>query len=964
LKEKNPPKRSKRAGKHYYPRRNDPNHIYEDSVRRAMSSYIGRGGIFSNLFRLIDACRKPRLLLGGPAGSGKTRLVAKPGAVYDFVYPDSRTSPGKHEMPAWFFSERAICIDAPGALCVPERWGPLCAALKKYRFGRRRAADGLLLVVDLCEILTMDPQRVNQLAAGLREQADTLVSATGYNVPLYFIFSKTDAVEGCRELFSDKNTAGDTPELGALFGDDDLKRHPVKVFSQYCQKMYEDVTARCQLKMLESDSVDTNRRLCRFQATILLAEAQISALLTEFFKRPGRAAPHFRGFFLTSTDSGSVLDGVIPRAKFKIREAGAGTPGYLAKKISFHALMATICAIITFGIAGSGLRDALHMRTLKKELSTVLEDDSTIENQYAALEKLRMSHNYLQGTIKSPGRLLFGTGKARGKIMGAYIAASEQMIVKPVFQYLEASVAGQSQGRAGEEEHKSLYGDLKAYLLLTGGNNVKAGDIAPIAETIEHSLKEMQGARYRSLDKKVVGANINAVIKLAAEGRYQGRADPKIVSAARQKLAAAPRADAVYAAAMSKLLQTQRGTVPIAQIVGQSESLRYSRDISVLYTRGGWEQAVYEELVNAAKDPFMADWVMGPVKTRADEAKLLPELVTLYSDDLCRHWLDFIRNVHVSLPADIPSLSRGLERLSSRNSETGRMLAAVCSLATQPPAGLAMPQTPPMSAGAIKEQIANVSNKLRGSAGGPVHGAPDPFAEARKIFGALDTFLSGGGFDEYTGTINALSQKLKQCDDLGSFAPVFLSRGDDPIKTSRNTLTKAYAAMPPATSAAIKRALESPLDVTAGILTPKISAELEESWNAEAASPFHGRLAQMNPFNKNGADLSWSDFEEFFKPKSGALWKYRENNLAGLMERTPKGWERTPARSLSMRISVNDDVINTYNRAEKITAIFFKADGTAKRQNNTFYPFTSHAPSSENETAMREFTVPGKVLRY
>jgi len=954
---------------------NDPNYLYGNYVHRAMSSCIGRGGIIGNFFRWMETRRKPRFLISGPPGSGKTMLLAKSGLPYGFIYPESRLS-GKHDMPGWFFSDNAVYIDIPGTLSAPQKWGPLVSALKKHRFGRRRAVDGLLFVIDLCDFLRMDQSGSNKLAVDMREQADILISATGYNVPVCFIFSKTDRIEGGREFLSDDNIYGRMPVLGALFSDDGPARPPADIFSECYQKICDAVSDLCLLKMVSTDNTEKNRALCRFLAGLRTAEGRIAAFFTEFFACSARVSPRLGGFFLTPAHSGRILGGIIPQAEFRIKKAQAGTPAYRFRSFCFYLLMTILCAAAVFGIAGSGLRDALHMRTLRGGLLSLLDDDPAIENQYMALERLRLSYDYLQGTVKSPGRLIFGTGKVCEKIRDAYIAASGQVMVAPAAKYLESSLTKPNQRRPGEmtaEEHRLLYNDLKTYLLLTGGSKVDADEIAGIAETFELSLKKSPGERYRSLHEQIVRGNINTVIKFAADGRYPNRADKNAVQAARLKLAAAPRAGVLYTSVMDKL-HAQRRAVPIVQIIGVSELLRYGRDVSALYTREGWEQSVRAELINASKAQPKAGWVMGGAGVLADEAMLLGELVSLYSDDLSRRWLDFIRNVYVSLPADIPSIARDLERLSSRNSETGRMLRAACSLAMQSPDDLTLPQSPPVSVGAIKGQIASVSNKLRGNTSSLTHDIRDPFIDAGKTFGPLETFLSGGGFDGYTGAMSGLSESLRQCGERGAFASTFTSRGDDPIKISRDRLTKAYAAMPAPLSAALRRVLESPLDITAGILAGKISAEIEESWNAEVAAHFNAGLAPRNPFNRSGADLSWVDFEEFFKPGSGMLWAYQEKNLAGLIERTPKGWVRTPARSQSVRVSVNDDVISAYNRAEKVAAHFFRPDGAPKRPFNTFYPFIpagtaarspaqSNAEAMSSEMAMRGFSVPKKVLR-
>jgi len=972
LKERKSTKKEKRSS-------GKPVSVYEESIRNAMKSYIGGRGFLNGFSRRIDLLEKPRFLVAGRPDAGKTSLLAKSGVPLDCVYPDGHAE-GGHDMPGWFFSEKAVYIDVPGALTAPRQWNEFCGVLKKKRgFLRGRAVDGLIFVVDIRELMTMDNARVGELAAELREQADILVSITGYKLPLYFIFNKLDKFEGFRELFSDKKAVERIPTAGALVDDSESERPPMEIFASRFREIYDAVSDLCLLKMLNAENVEKSRPLCRFQSELALAETRISAFLAEFFKKRGRATPRFGGFFLTSNgidgargqssfvdDSAShnrtasrsnrtvyqnksffsnkLLNDTIPNARFRVKAAGEGTALHVVKKICFHLLLTAILAIALFFFAGSGMRDALHMRTLRAELSTLFDGDPAMESRYMALEKLRLSYDYLRGGFfRSPGRLIFGTDKARGKVMDAYVAASAQIIVNPAAKYLETAVSKQKTGRPGElttEEHQTLYRSLETYLLLTSGNQAKPADAAQTAENLEAALKNSLGQRYKSLDEKIVRANVNAVIKLASDGRYESRANEQAVQAAREKLTAAPRAGAVYNAVIRKL-STPRRDVPLNRIIGKGDILRNGRDVSALYTREGWEQHVYNELVTASKDPFKTDWVMGPVKARVDESKLLSELVTLYTDDLCRRWLDYVRNSVINLSPDASTLARDLERLASRDSEAKRMLTVVCSLATQPPAALAAPTSAPTSVAGIKDQINSVSNKLRGGVSAFTHNTPDPFVEARKTFGPIEAFLTGGAFDQYLGDLGALSEKIKSCDERGGFAQTFAVRGDDPLKTCRNQLTKACANMPAAASAPLKRVLEAPLELAAGVLAKKVSAELEESWASEVASHFNERLAGRYPLDKNGADPSWSDFEEFFKPQSGILWKYIDKNLSGLMERTPRGWEAVPPRSLSLRLPVGEEALRCCNRAEKIAAAFFDRNGTPRRQEIAFYPFAS-----------------------
>lgn len=200
--------------------------------------------------------------------------------------------------------------------------------------------------------------------------------------------------------------------------------------------------------------------------------------------------------------------------------------------------------------------------------------------------------------------------------------------------------------------------------------------------------------------------------------------------------------------------------------------------------------------------------------------------------------------------------------------------------------------------------------------------------------------MTGGPFEEYRKGLGDLSEAIKNSGQSGGFVAVFAVRGDDPIKHIRRNLNKSYMNISISVSSPLKRVLDPPLDIAASTLAKAVSSELEENWNDEPLRYYKEKISGRYPFDKNGADLPWSDFEDFFKPQSGILWKFADQNLSGLIERAPKGWTRA-AQPPSIPISANDDIIICLNRASRIANSFFKTDGAAKRQDITFSPFTS-----------------------
>jgi type VI protein secretion system component VasK len=961
-----------------------------------------------SFFRRVDLSSHPLFLLCGSDGGGKATLLAKSGLVCEYLYHGG-SSTARRETPEWFFSENAVYVSGVGGLgdMMPQeqvesgdkkqrakksgkkkqappvrRLEAFYAELKKNRLWRHRAIDGVLLVVDVNSIIKSDGAQINRIAAELRGQADAIVSMTGYRIPVYFVFNKSDKIEGFRELFSDKSIVERMPYVGSLaYGDGSSKQSPKELFASHYKKVYDELTGLCVLGL-----VNANRRelfeqqpgalndrtvshepaktgisgertaICRLTQEFSLAESKISAFIEAFFVDRGRDRPQFGGFFFTSSmmdaadkpdksaafSSRVLLGEVLPGAKHTIREAGEGTLFHRVKKICSSLLVVSFWVILSILFPGSGLRDAWHIRTVKAELSAQFEAEPTLENQYAALSTLLRSYNFLQQKIIPPGRMIFKTDKAHTAVKDAYIAAAREILVKLAVERLEISIIQKTE-RRGEptiDEYQSLYRSLEAYILLTGGYppNAPALDFTPIAEVVMQSLKIALGQHYNTIGSQALQDNVNATIRFAADGFLFVSPNEKVIIAAREQLARSPRAETVYTAKMESLRSPHRA-VPINRIVGKSEIIQYGREVSVLYTRESWEQVVYAALIDASKNPFKNNWVTGMARAPVDEEKLLPELVTLYANDMRSKWLDFIRAAAVNLPIDLTAFAGDLEKLSAQKSEIGRTLTIACSLATQPSLDAAVPDMPTKktSIADIKGQVSGLTNKLRGDLLNFATDIPDPFVEAKRTFGPIDEFLTGDGFVSYRNDLGELSKTIKQCAERGGFGTVFTPRGESPISQPRKNLAKVYINMPDE-ALVVKRLLDAPLDHASSTLARAVSAELDGAWSGEVTKYFNERLVARYPFEKDGPDVPYSDFEEFFKPQSGILWKHIEKKLSGVIERTPNGW--MSVATLPLPIVVSDETLHCINRADKIAAAFFKNDGSAS-QDITFSPFMS-----------------------
>jgi len=909
--------------------------------------------LITKISHYVNTSKKPWFLTDGPRYAGKSSFLTESGVSFASVDDDGPIGS------RLFITADAVYIDPPSSMASAsdDVRAAFYRRLLRRKFLRRRAFDGLLIVIDIQELLRAETDAATQykIGADLRLRADAVAAATGYDVPVYFIFNKIDTLDCFKDFFGDKGNAGGAagrlPVLGAVSGGRDSMAasvHAVTTFVSRFREVCADLSEVCVRNVISADNpghYDKNCRLYRFLTRFTLAETPIASFIKGFFRPRGNDNVRFCGFFFTSSNgnapsalSGKIVGDIIPKTPYRAK-AAAGTLSHYIGKAGSYILTGLLWAALVSLLVGGGLRDAAYIRSTQTELTEIFKNGAEPANQFAALEKLRLSNEYLQGKFRYPWRLIFGTEKVNDAVRRAYAAASERIAAEPAARYLEESIKRRIAEHPNELpalERSALYGDLSAYLLLTSGNHITGIDTDSMARRIGPAFKNINGAR-----DDVVIANIYTTVKSAAEGIYKNvPADNAVIEAAREKLAAAPQAAAIYASVMDKLSSTHN-SLPMPRITGGGGLLKYGRDVSDLYTRSGWENAVFPEFIKASKEPIKADWVTGPAAAALSGEKLLSELASLYADDLGRRWLDFIRNTYVNVRPNLPSLARDLELLAARDCETERMLAAVCSLATQQPADLSLSNSSDKSASSIKKQVSGAVNKLRGGAAMITHDISDPFAEARTAsFAHVEAFMKNGALDAYRSGLGKLAEKIRVCGDRGSYVP-FIARGaDDPLRECRLALDRAYASMPAHVSASVKRIFESPLDIAAAALTKAVTDELEESWKAEVVNPYVNKLINRYPIDKKGNDAAWSDFEEFFKPQSGILWKYCDKNLSGIAERTSRGWEGA-GRSVSLPLSLNDEILRRLNDAERITDNFFKKDGTPKRHEIIFRPIKS-----------------------
>lgn len=276
----------------------------------------------SGLLRKSALYERPWFLVLGPKRSGKSFLLAEAGLHVPLRYPsdgDGMDVDNENRV-RWIFADNAVWIDMPGAFTVDagavERQA-LAAALREIR--PDRAVDGVVLVLNVANLLSGDAATTKRQAEAMRQCLDGLIAAWGIELPVSLVFSHADEIQGFDETFA--GTAGELHNqvFGASFTRQQRQGEARGAFVGEYATLCESVNRRrMQLVARQSDDARC-RMICRFAIGMEGARERLADLVAELFRPTSyEGRPVLRGFYFTG-------EGEAPMEKY-VASRGSGVP--------------------------------------------------------------------------------------------------------------------------------------------------------------------------------------------------------------------------------------------------------------------------------------------------------------------------------------------------------------------------------------------------------------------------------------------------------------------------------------------------------------------------------------------------------------------------------------------------------------------------------------------------------------
>ena len=266
------------------------------------------------------------MFIGAP-GSGKTTALMNAGLTFPLAGKMGQASirgVGGTRNCEWWFTDRAVLIDTAGRYTLQQSdeatdasaWATFLALLKKSR--PRRPINGVLLTVNIQDLLQQSPADRKEHAARLRLRLQELHQQLGVRPPVYVLVTKCDLLAGFNETFGELGREEREQVWGFTFPVDDApaasRVPPLQEFGAEFAALEKRLRERLIERMEAEPDVLRRTAVFTFPQQFSGLKGLLGGFLESVFEggQGLEEQPFVRGVYFTSgTQEGSPIDRVL-----------------------------------------------------------------------------------------------------------------------------------------------------------------------------------------------------------------------------------------------------------------------------------------------------------------------------------------------------------------------------------------------------------------------------------------------------------------------------------------------------------------------------------------------------------------------------------------------------------------------------------------------------------------------------
>ncbi|EMY3699980.1 type VI secretion system membrane subunit TssM [Salmonella enterica] len=936
----------------------------------------------------------PWYMVIGPTGSGKTALLRE-GFPSDIIYTPEAvrgTEQRLYIMP--HVGKQAVIFDASGALCgEPDAdtlhrrlWAHWLDWLVQKR--ARQPLNGLILTLDLPELLTAGKRQREALLQTLRSRLQDVRQHLHCQLPVYVVLTKLDLLAGFSPLFTSLDKAGRDAILGVTFThrahENDDWRTELNAFWQTWGEQLNQALPDLMLAQNHHRSA-----LFSFVRQMQGVNDTLSALLDSLLDGENMDVM-LRGVYLTSSlQRGQVDDIFMQSAASQYRLGNSpqvawplvDTTPYFTRNLFPQALLAEPNLSGENSVWLGNARRRMMVFTAGSAVLIVLAaggwNHYYNSNWNAGVRVLEQARTFMDvpppqgidddGNLQLPllnpvrdATLAYGDwgdrsrladlGLYQGRRIGPYVEQTYLQLLEQ--RYLPALTNGLIKDLAtapqNSEQKLAVLRVLRMLEDKSGRNNevVKQYMAKRWSERF-HGQRDIQAQLMAHLDYALQHTDWHAQ-RQAGEGDAISRWTPydKPVMDAQKELSKLPVYQRVYQSLKTRAQGVLPADLNLRDQVGPTfDQVFISGDddklvVPQLLTRHGLQSYFVTQRDELVALTAMDSWVLNLARSvkysDADRAEIQRQLTEQYLGDYTATWRAGMDNLNVRDYESVAELTGALEQIISGDQPLQRALTVLRD----------------------NTHAIILPDRLDDKAREEARNAPDY---------ALLTRL-GHEFAPENSTLDAQKDKestmqavYRQLTELHRYLLAIQNApapGKSALKAVQLRLDQ-NSSDPIFATRQMAKTLPAPLNRWVGKLADQawhvVMVEavhyMEVDWRDSVVKPFREQLADNYPFNpRSSQDASLDAFERFFKP-GGVLDTFYTQNLKLFVE---GGAEVNGDDAVVIR----EDVLQQLERAQNIRDIFFS------RQNGLGAQFAVETVSLSGNKRRSVLNLDGQLVDY
>jgi type VI secretion system protein ImpL len=982
---------------------------FERAVCELKTSRLGRAG--RDALYLL-----PWYAMIGPSGAGKTTALRNSGLRFPNLRGQEHVKVkglgGTRNCDFWL-SNDAVILDTAGRWSTQEddhhEWLGFLRLLRRHR--RRKPLNGLIAAIGVGDVVNASEAEIDALAQRMRDRLEEVSVELGVSLPVYVLFTKCDLLEGFVEMFGGLRATEREQILGFTLPLAGAQLPAERQFDDHFDTIGDSLRDAALTRMAEERGAGERQLVYAFPGQFVAMRKSLGRFVARLFEaNVYQESLPLRGIYFSSgTQEGrpfSLLDEqasdaplhepadqkgyflreLFVRVIFEDKAIASASQAELRRQRRSRLALASVLGMLTLllGVAPASafLRSRQQLNTTSEHVaaadaaarvgswlepvltpaaSGLLSDVQSYEQAPSWLRSLGM----YTGNRVLPSLQRYAARRLRAELVAPVVASDLATMSDFGLRY-----AAQLSALPTPTEHSALYAALKLHLLLSESSIPK-----PHLGWVEARLAE----RWQG----VVGRMAKHLAReyAAATQRYPELAFGRDAAVVQRVRAALNRNSAAQQAldAIVAHVATLGYDIDLPKLAGYSSALTSSRRVRGAFTRHGWESAVRDLFANEAPDHVDEPWVLEREANASagDRPARLAELEAQYFRAYAQEWRHFLEGIRTKAPRSggADALALLSELLAGEPTPLGRLFQGVYenvrlpALPTPPSAASAAPSGKPTTGRDLLARIWKPETALDAAGSGRpqrAHFGASDLADAFESFTAFgvapDAATSGAKtqvpvpYDGYREQLAYLRDALQMRLDN----PAENQQLDARIQTAMVRVRGLIDSQPATTRPLFEALLWPPIRGLHDGADRDNAAWFARQWCSEVVAPFNQSLLGRYPFSPSTRDARLDDFDAFYKPSEGLLWKFTASTLADQVQLSGSDFGYSAKLQHGAGL-YSRALLDFLNRSRAISRAFYSASAAAAGPGLEF-SVRLHAASSRVDTTT--FSVGGKRINY